>query len=114
VSQRILRAQVDIAATGTNRQARDHHAFDQTERVAFHQDAIGKGTAVSFVCVAGNVLLVAVSVRDGLPFNSCWETGTATTSETGRFHRFDYSLGAHLNGLFEGFEALMRAEVFDG
>src|SRR5690606_34491543 len=67
----------------------DRHAFDEDERVAFHDHAVGKGAAVAFVGVADNVFLVCLRIEDGLPLNACGEACTATAAQTGLLHLVD-------------------------
>ena len=51
------------------------------QRIAFHQDAIGIGAAITFIGVAGDVFLFAGRVGDGLPFDAGRKPGAAPSSE---------------------------------
>ena len=56
---RVLRAQVDVALRGADRERRDRHALEQRERVALDEHAVGEGAAVALVGVAADVLAVS-------------------------------------------------------
>ncbi len=58
---RIFGADVDVAAGGADGESGDGHAFDQDERIAFHDHAVGVGAAVAFVGVADNVFLIGTA-----------------------------------------------------
>ena len=60
---RIFGADVDIALRRADRDAGDRHAFDQQERVALHQHAVGEGAAVALVGVADDIFLVGLRRR---------------------------------------------------
>src|SRR5690606_30477459 len=67
---RILRAQIDIALRRPDGYARDRHALDEQEGIAFHQHAICESPRIAFVGVAGDVLLLARGlIEHRLPFN---------------------------------------------
>ena len=54
--ERILRADVDIAFAGAASESRDHHAFQHTVRVAFHDASVHKRAGIALVSVANDVL----------------------------------------------------------
>ncbi len=54
---RVLHAQPDIAPGGPHRESRDDHAFDQLERIGFHQQTIGEGARIALLGIAHDVLL---------------------------------------------------------
>ena len=60
---RILDAQIDVAPRGADRETGDRHAFDERERIAFHEHAIGERAGIAFVRIAGDVLLRGRAVR---------------------------------------------------
>ena len=67
---RILAAHIDIALRSPHGQTSNRHAFDQAERVAFHQQAVGKRAGITFVGVAGNVFLRTGCSGHRLPFDA--------------------------------------------
>ena len=85
-SVRIFGANVDVALSGAHRDAGDGHAFDQDERIAFHDHAVGEGPAIAFVGVADDVFLVGLGVRNGLPFDAGWKSRAAAAAEAGLRH----------------------------
>src|SRR5262245_14609039 len=74
---RRVRAVVDVALGGADRDAGDRHALDHNEGVAFHDHAIGEGAAIAFVGVADDVFAIGTGLRHRLPLDPGWKTGTA-------------------------------------
>lgn len=56
---RIFGADIDIALIRRDGVPGNHHAFDQHERIAFHDHPVGKGAAVPLLGVADDVLAIA-------------------------------------------------------
>ncbi len=93
---RVLDAQVDVALRRADRDARDRHALDQRERVAFHQHAVGVGARVALVGIAGDVLLAGRLAQHGLPLDAGRE-GRAAAAAQARFQHFvDRRVGPEL------------------
>src|SRR5580692_3405768 len=63
----IFRADIDVAFGGTHSDARNGHALDHHERIAFHDHAIGERAAVALIGVADNVFAVGGGLSHGLP-----------------------------------------------
>ena len=74
----------------TDRDARNRHAFDQHEGVAFHDHAVGEGAAVAFVCVADDILLLAHRrVVDRLPLDARRKARAAAAAQARLRHFVD-------------------------
>src|SRR5574337_1992280 len=67
---RIFGADVDVAHGRADRDGGDRHDFDQEERIALHQHAVGEGAAVALVGVANDVSAVGLGGGGGAPFDS--------------------------------------------
>ena len=77
----VFTAHIDVTSVCANSPASNGHAFKQHERIAFHQHAVGKRSAVTFVCIAHDVLRGAWRFKNRAPFNSGWECGAAATTK---------------------------------
>jgi hypothetical protein len=91
--------------------AANRHAFDQRERIALHDHAVGERAAVAFVGVADDIFAVRRRVRDGLPFDSGRETGAAAPAKPGFRHFGDDRRGLDFEGAFEPLPAVMRGVI---
>ena len=91
---RIFGADIDVALVAPDREAGDRHAFDQHERIAFHDHAVGEGAAVAFVGVADDVFLLGRGVGDGLPLDAGREARAAAAAQARLGHRVDDAGGA--------------------
>src|SRR6202020_1542255 len=80
---RIFRADIDVALGGADRDARNGHAFDHHEGIAFHDHAVGEGAAVAFVSVADDVFLPAAGLRDGLPLDAGGKARAPAAAQSG-------------------------------
>ncbi len=83
VGVRIFRADIDETLRRASGDRGDGHAFDQRERVAFHQHAVGEGAAVAFVGVADDVFLVRFDARHRAPFDAGRKARAAATAQAG-------------------------------
>ena len=110
---RIFRADVDIALGGAACDGRDRHAFDEAERIAFHEHAVGERAAVAFVGVASDVLLISRNVVDCFPLYASREAGAAATAQTRGRHFGDDVDRLHREGLGQAVVAAVLAIIFD-
>ena len=85
----IFGADVDVALAGADRVARDRHAFDHRERIAFHQHPVGVGARVALVGVADDVLAVCRGVGCRLPLYACRKSCAAAATQPGGRHFLD-------------------------
>ena len=85
----IFRADVDVALGRADRDAGDRHAFDQHERIAFHDHAVGEGAAVAFVGIADDVFLRRLRLRDRAPLDAGRKAGAAASAQARLHHLFD-------------------------
>jgi hypothetical protein len=67
---RIFGADIDVALGRADGDARDDHALDQNEGVAFHDHAVRKCSAVALVGVADDVLLRRRGLCDRAPLDA--------------------------------------------
>ena len=95
---RVFGPDVDVALRGSTGDGRDRHAFDQAERIAFHEHAVGEGAAVAFIGVAGDVFLGALEIVHRLPLDAGREAGAATAAKAGRRHFGDDVDRLHMQG----------------
>ena len=110
---RIFGADVDVALGRADRDAGDRHAFDQDERIAFHDHAVGEGAAVAFVGVADDVFLRAPRLRDRAPLDAGREAGAAATAQARLDHLFDDRRGPERKRALEPLVAAMGAVVVE-
>ena len=111
VRERILGTEIDVAFTCANRETGYRHAFDQPKRVAFHQQAIGKRTAVAFVRIAGDVFLLGVGIGNRAPLDAGRESGTAAPAQARVLDRLQHHFGPVGESLLQCFETLVLFEV---
>ena len=86
----IFRADIDVALGRADREARDGHALDQQEGIAFHDHAVGVGAGIALVGIADDVFAVGRGVGDGLPFDAGRKARAAAAAQAGLrdlFHR---------------------------
>ena len=98
----VFGAQVHETLGGAGGDGGDGHALDQSERVAFEQEAIGEGARISFVGVADEVFLLAGGVADGAPLDVGGEAGTAAAAKAGGLDFVDQGVGVGVEAGFEG------------
>ena len=83
--QRVFRAHVDDALRGPHHVRPDSHALQHAVRIAFKHAAIHERSGVAFVGVADDVLLIAHSLAQELPFQARQKAGAAASAQLGRF-----------------------------
>ena len=109
---RIFGADVDVALGRADGDAGNGHAFDQDERIAFHDHAIGERAAVAFVGIADDVFPVGLGVGDRLPLDAGRESGAAAAAQAGLGDLFDDA--ARIGQRFgETFVAVVRFVVVE-
>ena len=109
---RIFGTNVDEAFGGADGNAGDRHAFDQDERIAFHDHPVGEGAAVAFVSVADDVFPVGFGVSDGLPLDAGREAGAAAPAQPRLRDLLDDS-GRVGERFREPFVAVVRFVIFE-
>ena len=107
----ILRADVDVALGSADGEARDRHALDQQEGIAFHDHAIGIGARVAFVGVADDVFAIRRRVGDGLPLDAGREARAAAAAQARLRDLLDGGHSAQAPGAFQAAIAAMGAIV---
>src|SRR5690606_22454417 len=75
--ERVLAADVDVAAFGADSEARDRQRLDDRERIALEQDAVLERAGLGLVCVADDVTRFRRLPCDGFPFPAGGERGAA-------------------------------------
>src|SRR5581483_11106964 len=70
VRVRILATQINVALRRADGDAGNRHAFEQAQRIAFHQHAVGERARVAFVGVADDVFLFSVDTEHGVPLDA--------------------------------------------
>ena len=81
---RIFRADVNVAFGGADGDARNGHAFDHDEGIAFHDHAVGERAAVAFVGIADDVFSIGAGLRHGLPFDAGGKSRAAAAAQSRR------------------------------
>ena len=110
---RIFRTDIDVALGRPGGDAGDRHAFDQHERIAFHDHAVGEGAAVALVGIADNVFLRAGRLRHRAPLDAGREAGAAAAAQARLHHFLDDGVWANRKGFRQSLAAAMRAVIFE-
>ena len=110
---RIFGADVDVALGGADGDARDRHALDHDEGIAFHDHAVGKGAAVAFVGVADDVFAVGAGLRHRLPLDAGREAGAAAAAQSGRGDLGENLVRGQRQRALQALVAVMRAVILD-
>ena len=97
----IFGAEIDVTARRADGESGNRHAFNQNERIALHDHAIGIRAAVAFISVANDIFLVGRRVQNRFPLDARRETGAAAPSETRVGYFFDDRLGSESKRAFE-------------
>src|SRR3984893_3119583 len=95
---RVFRPHVDVAARSTHCDSRNGHPLDEYKRIAFHNHAIRKSTAVPLVRVADDVFLVGNGLKNRAPLNTGWETRASSTAQARIGNLFYDSFGCQRQG----------------
>src|SRR5690606_39776519 len=90
----------------------NRHTFDQDERIAFHDHAVGEGCGVALVRVADDVFAVSYGVMHRLPLDAGREALTASTAQTGIGDGLDDVSGCNCDCLFKAAQSAMGTVVF--
>ena len=104
----ILRAHVEVAVLRADGVARDHHALDDSQGVAFEDGAVHERAGVALVAVADHVFLIALGVVGELPLPAGGEARAAAAANAGGQHFVDDFLAAHAQ---RALQALERAHA---
>ena len=110
---RIFRADVDVALGGADRDARDRHALDHHEGIAFHDHAVGKRAAVAFVGVADDEFPVGAGLRHRLPLDAGREAGAAAAAQSGGRDVGEDRVRAQRQRPLKALVAVMGAVILD-
>jgi hypothetical protein len=78
---RILDSQVNVALGRADGERGDRHAFDQRERIAFHQHAVRERSRITLVCIARHVLLRRRRIENSLPLDTRGKCSSAATTQ---------------------------------
>src|SRR5262245_47183120 len=108
----IFGADVDVAVGGADGDARDGHALDQNEGIAFHDHAVGEGAGIAFIGVADDVFLLWRRLGDGAPFDPGGEARAAAAAQARGDDLLDDRLRSGGNRLLQALIAAMRLVVF--
>ena len=108
---RIFRADIDVALGRANGEARDRHALDQQEGIAFHDHAIGISARVAFVGVADDELAIRGRVGDRLPLDAGREAGAAAATQARPYDLVDGSRSPQAPCALKATIAAMRTVV---
>src|ERR1700722_4119025 len=108
---RIFGADIDVAYGCADGQRRDGHAFDQEERIALHQHAVGERAAVAFIGVADDVILISLDPRGRAPFNAGWKTRPTTPAQARGKNLLDRRLRTQRSRAFEARGAAVTSIV---
>ncbi|OIQ79167.1 hypothetical protein GALL_391050 [mine drainage metagenome] len=111
---RIFRTQIDVTLRRPDREAGNGHAFDQHERVAFHDHAVGKGARVAFVGIADDVLLLGAGIEHRLPLDSGGEGRAATSTQPGLGDFLDDGRAIHGQRPFQAAIAIVVEVILQG
>mmetsp|Transcript_571 Transcript_571/g.897 ORF Transcript_571/g.897 Transcript_571/m.897 type:complete len:269 (-) Transcript_571:900-1706(-) len=105
---RILGTQVDVTLRGPNPEARDHHALDQAEGIAFHDHPVREGAAVALVGIADDVLLRRLGKPHRVPLDAGREACAAPSPQTGVGDMGCDILGAHRQRVAQASQSAVR------
>ena len=98
--QRIFCAHIDIALVGTHCDTGNHHAFQHTVRITFHDAAIHKGAGIALVAITYDVFFIAVLSSYLRPFTARRVTAAAAAAQICLFHLFYDLFAAHIKQRF--------------
>ena len=93
--ERVFAAHIDKGFLGPHRMAGDGHAFEQVERIAFHQHPVGEGRAVALVGVADDIFLRARRSAHGLPLDPGGKPRPASPAQARSDHFGDHVIRRH-------------------
>ena len=110
---RIFRPHVDVALGGAHREAGDHHALDQHERIAFEDHAVCEGAGIALVTIADDIFAVCLRFENSFPFDPGREAGAATAAQSGFGDFRNDLLRRHGERLLEAADASMGAVVLE-
>jgi hypothetical protein len=81
--ERILGAHVDERVAGADGARRDHQAFDDAVRIAFHHGAVHERAGIALVAVADDVLLRRILHSRRVPLAAGRESAAAASAQPG-------------------------------
>jgi hypothetical protein len=108
---RVFGPDIDVALRRSGSDAGNRHAFNQDERIAFHDHAVGEGAAVALVGIADDVLLRADRLRHRPPLDPGREAGAAAAAQARLHDLFDDRVGSERKRLGQSLAAAMRAVI---
>ena len=73
----------------------DRHTFNHAVRVVLHDVAIFAGARLAFIRIADQILLARKLTRHETPFQTCRETGSATTTQAAQLDFGNHLVGGH-------------------
>ncbi len=105
---RIFRAQVDIALGRARAYRGDRHAFEQDERVALHDHAVGESAGITLVRVADDVFLARRGLLRRAPFDPRGKACATAPAQSRLGNFFDDFLRRHRKRAFQSAVAAVR------
>ncbi len=90
--ERIFAADIDIAVRRAHGVRGDRHAFDQAERVAFHQHPVGESAAVALVGVADDIFGTIRRIEHRLPLDPGGKARAAAPAQPAGLDGIDHRL----------------------
>ena len=113
LGERILAAQVDVAALAAGRVGGDRHRLDHRERIALQDHPILERARLGLVGVADQVVRPARLAGDRLPLAPGRERGAAAPHQLGVEDLADHAVGAELERAPQRRVAAVRAVVVE-
>src|SRR6185369_4835846 len=110
---RIFDAEIDIALRCSHRESGNRHAFDQRERIALHQHAIGERSRVALVRIARHVLLRRRRLERRLPFDAGGKSRSAATAQSRVGDGLHDLLWLHADGVAQTFVPTVLYVIFE-
>ncbi len=77
----IFGAEVDETARGADGESGNRHAFNEDERIALHDHAVGVRAAIAFVRVANDIFLVRRRIQNRFPLDAGRESRASASAE---------------------------------
>ena len=111
----IFSANIDVALCRADRECRYGHAFENGERVPFHQDAVLEGAGLGLVRVANHVVRavqIALGVN-GLPFFPGRESRTAAAKQFRIDNLANNALRTEVQGFLQRLVTAQAAVIID-
>ena len=86
---------IDQTFVRTNGDTGNGHAFNQHERITFHDQPISKSSAITFIGVADYIFLIRPGPQHGAPFNAGGKPRPAAATQAGLCDGVDNGRRSH-------------------